>query len=222
MKKLTSPFQLIKKSIDLFSKKENFVFLAKVYLPMVIFPILSIIFSYLPFFTKNVDSSWFTTLKLVVSIIDAAAGVFFMAAGVLAIANVIDGKVISLKEVFKNAWKTFWPLLFLSVVLGILYTLGFVLLVVPGVLLVVWLAFSRFIMIEKGTGIKESMIESKSITKGYFWKILWRLIIFSLFTLLVEIILNIVPFGIGLIVYAICGGLFLLPIYFLYREISVQ
>jgi hypothetical protein len=144
-----------------------------------------------------------------------------MAAGTVAIVKVTEGKIVPVKNIFKDACKIYWPFLLLNVVLGILYLLGFVLLVVPGVLLVVSLTFSRFVMIENGTGVKESILKSKAFTKGYFWKILYRLLVFGIAMLLSEAVLSLIPYGVGSIVTTLLSGLFLLPIYFLYKELSV-
>ena len=222
MKKLSSPFQQIKKSIDIFSKNENIIFLSKIYLPLVIFPISSIAFAYLPFFTKNSNSAWFLCLTIVIRIIYSIVSVFVTAATIISLAKVIEGKTLPVKVVFKNAWKKYWMFLLLNVVLSVSYIIGFVLLIVPGFLLIVLLIFSRFIMIEKGIGIKESLMKSKAMAKGYYWKILWRIIVFGIFTLLAEVILSAVPFGIGSVIYTLCGGLFVLPLYLLYKEFDAS
>ena len=101
-----------------------------------------------------------------------------------------------------------------------MYLFGFVLLIVPGLLFVVWFAFAKFINLEKGSGIKESLAKSKELVKGIYWKILGRLIIFGLFVAFVEIILTAIPYGVGSVVSALLGGLFILPTYLLYKEVS--
>lgn len=221
MKKLTSPFQIIKKSVDIFGKKENFIFLVKLYLPLVFFPLISIAFAYFPFFSKNSNAAWFIALTIAVRVIFAVVGVLVTAAAIISLAKVIEGKTLPIKKVFKDAWRKYWLFLLLNVVLSALYLLGFVLLIIPGIILTVWLVFARFIMIEKGTGIKAAILQSKAMVKGIFWKTVWRLIVFGIFCLLAELILTAVPFGIGSIVYTLCGGLFLLPSYLLFKEISV-
>jgi hypothetical protein len=58
------------------------------------------------------------------------------------------------------------------------------------------------------------------MVKGIFWKILGRLIVFGAFMILIEAILSVIPYGVGAIVTSLCGGLFMLPVYLLYKEIS--
>jgi hypothetical protein len=220
MKKLTSPIKLIEESITLFKKKENFLALLRIYLPLAIFPVLSIAFSYLPIFTKNTNSVWFISLMTAVRVIYSLASVFVAISGIIAVSEIVGNGKPFFKKIYKKAWKGYWKFLLLNIVLGLLYLIGFVFLIIPGVLAVVWLTFSRFIMIEKQAGLRESLVHSRMLVKGYFWKILGRLIVFGIFSVLIEIFLEIIPFGIGTIIWTLCGALFILPQYLLYRELS--
>ncbi len=220
MQKLTQPFKLVEESINIFKKKENFLSLVKIYLPLAFFPITSIIFAYIPFFKQNTESAWFIALLSVVRVLYLFVSVFVTASVIIAIPEILNGKSILTKDIYKRTKKVFWMFLLLNIVLTILYVLGFALLVIPGILLIVWLAFVRFIAIEEGLGIKKSILKSKMLTKGIYWKILWRLIIFGVFGILVETILGAIPFGIGSIIWALIGGLFIIPPYLLYKEIS--
>ena len=220
MKKLSSPFQLIKKSVDLFSKKENFLFLIKIYIPVAIFSVLSVAQSYLPDSFKNSNVILLTIVAAVLQLLYLLTGVLVAAAGIIAIGKIVEGKGLLVKETFLSTKKSYWMFLLLSVVLVVVYGLGFVLLIVPGLLFVVWFAFGKFIMIEKGTGIKKSLMESKEMAKGNYWKILGRLAVFGLFMIIVEMALSIIPFGIGTVLASLCGALFILPTYLLYKEIS--
>jgi len=221
MKKLSSPFDLIKRAVNLFSKKENLVFLIKVYLPLAFFSLLSLAQSYLPSSVVNPKSVWLVTIMAFIQILYLFTSVFVAASGIVALGRVVEAKELSIKGTFKSAWKIYWKFLLLSIVLAIAYGLGFILLIVPGLLFIVWFAFSRFIMIEKGLGIKGALTKSKGMVKGIYWKVLGRLIIFGLFVVLVEVILSVIPYGIGAVVTSLCGALFMLPMYLLYKEISV-
>jgi hypothetical protein len=220
MKTLTSPIKLIEQSIDIFKKKENLVFLIKIFLPLVVFPVSSIIFSYLPFFASNSTSTWFTILMVVIRILYLLVNTFVIASAIFAIIAIIGGEKLVVREVFKKAKKVYFKFLLLNIVLSLSYVLGFALLIVPGVLLVVWLAFARFFMIEKQSGLKASLLKSKELAKGYYWKILLRLIVVGIFGILVEVVLGVIPYGIGSIVWSLLGGLLIIPIFLLYKELS--
>jgi hypothetical protein len=220
MQKLSSPFALIKKSVDIFSKKENFLFLIKIYIPVAIFSVLSVAQSYLPDSFKNSNVALLTVVAAILQLLYLLTSVLVAAAGIIAIGKIVDGSKSSVKEIFTTAKKSYWMFLLLSIVLTIAYGLGFILLIVPGLLFVVWFAFSKFIMIEKGTNIKTSLMKSKELAKGNYWKILGRLAVFGLFMIIVEMALSIIPFGIGTVLASLCGALFILPTYLLYKEIS--
>jgi hypothetical protein len=220
MKKLSSPFDLIKKAVDLFSKKENLIFLVEIYLPLAFFSLLSIAQTYLPSSIIDSKSVLLTVVTVLVQILYLFVSVFVTVSGIIALGKVISGKDLSVKKTFESAWKIYWVFLLLSIVLFLAYLLGFALLIVPGVLFVVWFVFSRFVMVEKGLGVKESLLKSKEMVKGIYWKVLWRLVIFGVFVVIIEAILSAIPYGIGAIVTDLCGALFLLPVYLLYKEIS--
>jgi len=220
MKKLTSPFQLIKKSVDIFSKKENFLFLIRIYIPVAVFSVLSVAQSNFPDSFKNSNVVLLTIVAAILQLLYLLTGVLVSAAGIIAIGKIVDGKKATIKEIFMTAKKSYWMFLLLSIVIALAYGFGFILLVVPGLLFAVWFAFSKFLMIEKGTGIKESLLKSKELAKGNYWKILGRLVIFGLFLIIVEMALGIIPFGIGTVLASLCGALFMLPTYLLYRELS--
>jgi hypothetical protein len=221
MKKLSPPFDLIKKAINIFAKKENLVFLIKIYLPVAIFSIVSIGQNYLPENIKNSNSAWMISGVVVLQLVYLLISVFVSLSGIIAVGKIVGGGELSVKKTFKSALKIFWKFLLFSIVAFLIYLFGFVLLIIPGMLFVVWFAFSQFIIVEKNLGIKKSLLKSKEMAKGIYWKILGRLVVFGAFTMVVQMVLTVVPYGIGSIVSSLCGGLYLLPLYLLYGELSV-
>jgi hypothetical protein len=220
MQKLSPPFDLIKKAVNIFSKKENLVFLIKVYSPAAFFSALSIAQGYLFSSLVSSKSVWLVIVMTFIQILYLLTSVFVAGSGVVALGRVMESKELSVKKTFKSAWKIYWAFFLFSITLALIYFFGFIALIVPGLLFVVWFAFSRFLTIEKGFGIKQSLIKSKELTKGNYWKILGRLIVFGGFMILVGIILSVIPYGVGSVISSLCGGLFLLPVYLLYKEIS--
>ena len=220
MKKLTSPFTLIKKSLEIFTKKENFLFLIKIYLPVSALSLISLAFINIPFLSKTLDASLGNAVNIVVGIIFLVFSVFMSIAGIMAVIRIIDGKNLRIKEVYKEAFSKFGIFFLLTITIYLINLLGLVLLIVPFVLVVIWFAFSKFVMVDKGVGIKVSLLESKGMVKGIFWQVLGRLIIFGLFWFFSQMVLSVLPFGIGTVIYGLCGGLFVIPSFLLYREIN--
>jgi hypothetical protein len=220
MKNLSSPFDLIKKAVDIFAKKENISFLVQIYIPVALFSAISVAQSFLPASVRDSNSLWLVIVMIVLQALYLLAGIFVAAAGIIGLGKVVGGGELSVRKTFKSAWKNYWIFLLLSITLILIYLFGFVFLIIPGLLFVVWFAFSRFIVIEKGEGIKAALLKSKELVKGMYWKILGRLIIFGVFTVIVQMILSVIPYGLGSIISSLLGAFYMLPLYLLYRELS--
>jgi uncharacterized membrane protein len=78
------------------------------------------------------------------------------------------------------------------------------------------------LIVEGKMGVKESLLESKKLVKGYFWKIFIRLVVFALFSFILQSMLLFIPFGIGTVIFDLCGAFFLLPAFLLYKEVSSE
>jgi hypothetical protein len=164
---------------------------------------------------------WFIPVVAVVNLVFVVVSFWINAGGILAVSKVVAGEKPSVKKIYADAWKKLWPFSLLLVVLGIAIGLGFLLLIIPGVLFLVWFVFAEFELMLKGSGVKAAMMNSKTLVKGRFWKILGRIVVFGLFQLLLQIFFSIAPFGVGSIISSVFGALFFLPNLLLYKELSV-
>lgn len=90
--------------------------------------------------------------------------------------------------------KPFWKFLVAQFLVGIIVFLGFILLIVPGVIAVLMLIFALYIVIDKELGPIKAMKKSAQITRGSRWELL--------LLVLLAIVINIVG------VLAIFVGLF--------------
>lgn len=220
MKKFTSPFLLIRKSLDIFTKKENFISFVRVYLPIGFLSLLSLVFLYVPFLSNFFNSSPGSILMMIFNLIFILVAVFVNLAGIVSVSKVLSGEKINIKTVYKKAFTKYWKFLLLGFVMFLIYFFGFLILIIPFILFVTWFTFSKFIMVEKGFGIKASMSESRKIVKGNFWKVLIRILVFGLFYIIVNIAITVLPYGIGTVIFSLLGALFIMPTYLLYKEIS--
>jgi len=220
MQKLSSPFDLIKKSVNIFAKKENLVYLIQIYIPMALFSIISIAQNYLPENIRNSTSVWMVSGVVILQLIYLLVSVFVTLSGIIAVGKIIGGEELSIKKTYKSALPKYWTFLLLSSVLTLAYIFGFVLLIIPGIIFVVWFAFSRFAAVEKGLGVKDALLKSKELVKGIYWKILGRLLVFGAFTVIVQMLLTMIPYGVGSVINSLCGGFFILPLFLLYKELS--
>lgn len=97
---------------------------------------------------------------------------------VKAAVNGFNGKTTAFGEAFSVGIHKFLPLLGLAIVATLGMMLGFVLLIVPGIMLaVMWSVGSPAVVVEK-RGVFASLQRSRELTKGYRWQVFGLLIIY--------------------------------------------
>ncbi|MGZ8401346.1 MAG: hypothetical protein ACXWVI_08620 [Methyloceanibacter sp.] len=89
----------------------------------------------------------------------------------------------------------FWKYLGASILFGLAVAVGFVLLIVPGIIVALMFMFTTFIVIDRGLGPIEAMKESRCITYGHKWSLLG----FTLMLVLVNL-LGVIALVVGLLV----------------------
>jgi len=77
----------------------------------------------------------------------------------------------------------FWKFLGASILVGLAIGIGFVLLIVPGIIAALFFMFTMFVVIDKGLGPIEAMKESMRIGRGYRWPLLGLIVLLSLIAL---------------------------------------
>lgn len=220
MKKLTSPFVHIKVAFDIFTKKENFISLIKLYIPIGVISLISLLFINIPFLSEFSAKPAGNLIMISLDILLTLIAVFVNLAGIIAIIEIEKGVKVDLKKIYRLSFLKYWKFFILTCVIYLLSGLGLVLLVIPFFLFTTWFAFSKFEMVEKELGIKESLSRSKVLSRGMFWKVLYRIFVFVVFTLLCQMVLGSLPYGIGAVLFYLFGGLFILPVFLLYKEID--
>jgi uncharacterized membrane protein len=68
--------------------------------------------------------------------------------------------------------QSFWKFLAVSILTGLAIGIGFVLLIVPGILAMIFFMFASIIVIDKDLGPIEAMKASMAIGRGYRWSLL--------------------------------------------------
>lgn len=89
----------------------------------------------------------------------------------------------------------YWKFFAATLLVGIVVVLGLLLLIVPGIIFLMMFLFTTFLVIDRNLGPIEAMKESRRITHGHRWQLLW----FSLVLLLVNL-LGVIALGVGLLV----------------------
>ncbi len=97
MKQLSSPIDLIKKSCQIFFKKENFIYFIKIYAVLLIF------YTFILFRKPAVDIIFWITML---------ATVFFHISGLEAIRRVIGGEKLLVKSAFLVGFRKYFKFSF--------------------------------------------------------------------------------------------------------------
>ena len=91
--------------------------------------------------------------------------------------------------------RPFWKYLGASILLALAVAIGFVLLIVPGIILALMFMFTTFVVIERELGPIDAMSESHRLTRGHKW----RLFGFVLLLVLINV-LGVLALVVGLLV----------------------
>ncbi len=141
-------------------------------------------------------------LALLVSII---ALFLLQATLVKAVQDVRDGRAdLSISETVNQATPFIGPVLGASFLAGIAIFIGFVLIIVPGLILItIWAVIVPVIVIER-SGVMASFGRSRGLVKGHGWHVFGTLVLTWLILFVVQIILGLI---FSFVPYAVRGGL---------------
>ncbi|MFM8519119.1 MAG: hypothetical protein ACKOB2_01695 [Solirubrobacterales bacterium] len=118
------------------------------------------------------DGGWL--IGLIAGIVQLIASVWFAGAMVKVVEDVeADGVVdASVGELLGLVWPRLVSLILLAIVVGVLVAIGFVLLIIPGIILTLLWAVSTPAMMVENKGVFDSMSRSSELTKDNRWRVL--------------------------------------------------
>ena len=219
METISGPLELIKKSVGIFFEKKNMIVFLKIYAFLIPFSIFNEYQQRIQLDSNINNDPVFLSVVSIVGVLYLVISFWIYTAGMLGVLKVVNGAEITVKEILLEAWKKLWKTFLVSILVFLVVLGGLVLLVIPGIIFGVWFAFSQLIYLDKGLMVKESMIVSKSLVVGRSWKIFGRLLVFGLFSGLVNMTMAWIPY-LGQVVVSLLGGLFVIPTVLLYKELS--
>lgn len=122
-----------------------------------------------------------------------------------------------IKEVIKEGWSKYWSFLLVSSLTGLVFGIGFLLFIVPGIIFVVWFAFSIYTVIcEDKRGFK-ALSRSKQLVKGRWWSVAKRVFAIIIIVFFLSMCAQFIPY-LGQLAYVI----FFTPFYVIYNYLIYQ
>jgi uncharacterized membrane protein len=107
------------------------------------------------------------------------------------------GRPVNLSDSVNAALARFFPILGVTLLAAILTGIGFMLLIIPGlILLTMWFVGVPACMVER-TGPWQSLVRSAELTKGHRWKVFGIILLFYLATGIIGQIIAVVVASIG-------------------------
>lgn len=150
-------------------------YLAIIFLPTLILSLLGVVSLYLEVY---MPASGMATNLLIMLVLAASfvLNLWASIAMVKALSAHIFGQPIAWKETFSSSSHLLWPLIYTSILMGLIVMGGFVLLFVPGLIFAVWYNFYFYSLIFEGKKGMSALAASKSLVVGRWWSIAWRLV----------------------------------------------
>ena len=131
--------------------------------------------------------------SLLGTIVELVAAFLVQAALVKAIQDVRDGRVdLNLGETVRAATPYIAPVAGASILAGIAITIGLILIIVPGLILItIWAVIVPAIVIERA-GVFASFGRSRELVRGHGWHVFGTLVLVFLILIVVDIVLGLI------------------------------
>jgi len=122
-----------------------------------------------------------------------------------------------IKEVIKEGWSKYWSFLLVSSLAGLVIGIGFLLFIVPGIILAVWFAFSVYTVICEDKRWFKALSRSKQLVKGRWWSVAIRVFAIIIVIFFLTMCAKFIPY-LGQLAYMI----FFTPFYVIYNYLIYQ
>jgi hypothetical protein len=137
-------------------------------------------------------------LSLVAIGVSVIAGTLYQGMVVSLVRDVQDGtRDSSVGQLIEETWPVVLPLIGAGILAGIGITIGFILLIVPGlILLTIWSVIAPVIVVEH-SGAINAFGRSRALVKGNGWPVFGVILVVYLITTVVSLVLGLIGVGIS-------------------------
>jgi len=173
--------------MEKFSKKEAVKFgweIAKKKIKFFIPPLIlvfgsSFLFDYLSDLAKKESF----LISFLLTIVGFALSIIFSLGLIKISLEICDGKEPKISDLFSQ-YRLFFRFLFASILKSLICLFGFILLIIPGIILSIRLSFFDYLIVDKNSRIVESLKKSWEITKDNTWNLFLLYLLLGLINLL--------------------------------------
>jgi len=117
-----------------------------------------------------------TVLLVVLNLVSFVLTVWISIALMIVGANMILGQPLSSEAVAHVTQKKLGHAILVSLIVAVIEIVGFVLFIVPGVVVSVWYAFAQTEVVLNGQTPLQALCRSRELVRERFWEVLWRLL----------------------------------------------
>lgn len=142
-------------------------------------------------------------LYLVALVFSIIGGAVATGASTFVVSEQYLGQSLEAGEALRRAWGRVGTIIATSMVVGILVFLGFLLLIVPGVIAIAGLSLAVTAVAVEGVDSEQGRARSWELTKDHRWRMLGLLIIYGLIAMIAVMAVGMVG---GVLAYALGGG----------------
>jgi hypothetical protein len=162
-------------------------------------------------------------LGILGAFVGLAAGFLYTGYVVKLVQDLRDGqRDFSVGELFSHATPYLGTLILAGILAGIAIAIGFVLIIVPGlILLTIWAVISPSIVVED-KGVFESFGRSRELVRGHGWQVFGAIVLTFLIIVLVGIVASLIGSAIGdagLVILRTIGNVITAPVWALVASI---
>jgi len=231
-KRLPGLIELIKNSFSIYFKKGNFLYFLKIVLLsfgitlglMVPIGLLVGFFSSQSPIEKIGPATTVFIPAIALALGAAVWGLLMQATILVSVFRVASGMQLDVRETIKVAWGKLGRYFLTNLLVGLITMVGFIFLIIPGVIFLVWYTFAQYIVISQDISPLEAIRASKKLVSGYFWPVLGRLAGIMVFSIILQMVLASTKF-VGAIATMLLSPFYILVSYLLYdglRKINAK
>ncbi len=190
-KQLPSSFDLFDKTVNIFKEKYQ-LFIGITAIPVILNIIIALITPDRNNMTNTIDSIDFLILPL--SLLYLVATI----ASSIATLYAIPSKTLTISEAYKKTPNKILPYFAVLLLAGLAVFGGFLLLIIPGIILLVWFSLATYTLVFENTGIVESFKKSKQYVTGLWFAVFGKIVFLVFFFIGTYLVLGILStiFGI--------------------------